>query len=67
MGKYLVKLKRKGAEDVEIEVESGKFKFKKNEQLFAPVETAAVIINAIAILEKEGLSTLEIEEIEGSS
>lgn len=63
MGKYIAKLKRKGAGVLEIEIEDGKFTFKQNGALFAPVETAAVITQAIAIIEKEGLSTLEIEEL----
>ena len=47
---------------MEIEIENGKFNFKKDEPLFAPVETAAVIKSAITILEREGLEWLRVEE-----
>ena len=67
MAKYLAKLKRKGVGIMEIEIEDGKFTFKTGEPLFAPVETAATIKQAIVIMDREGLETLEIEEIEESS
>jgi len=61
--KYVARLKRKGVGIIEIEVEDGKFNFKKDEPLFAPVETAAIIKQAIIILEREGLEWLRVEEI----
>ena len=60
--KYLAKLKRKGVGLLEIEIEDGKFNFKKDEPLFAPVETAAIIKQTIIILEREGLDWLRVEE-----
>ena len=45
--KYIAKLKRKGVGLLEIEIEDGKFNFKKDEPLFAPVETAAIIKQTI--------------------
>ena len=60
--KYIAKLKRKGVGIIEIEVEDGKFNFKKDEPLFAPVETAAIIKQTIIILEREGLEWLRVEE-----
>ncbi len=47
---------------MEIEVEDGRFNFKKDEPLFAPVETAAIIKQTILILEREGLEWLRVEE-----
>ena len=60
--KYIAKLKRKGVGLLEIEIEDGKFNFKKDEPLFAPVETAAIIKQTIIILEREGLDWLRVEE-----
>ena len=60
--KYVAKLKRKGVGLLEIEIEDGKFNFKKDEPLFAPVETAAIIKQTIIILEREGLDWLRVEE-----
>ena len=60
--KHLAKLKRKGVGLIEIEIEDGKFNFKKDEPLFAPVETVAVIKQSIVILEREGLEWLRVEE-----
>ena len=60
--KYVARLKRKGVGIIEIEVEDGKFNFKKDEPLFAPVETAAIIKQTIIILEREGLEWLRVEE-----
>jgi len=62
MVKYLARLKRKGVGIIDIEVEDGKFNFKKDEPLFAPVETAAIITQTITILEREGLEWLRVEE-----
>lgn len=47
---------------IEIEIEDGKFTFKKDEPLFTPVETAAIITQTIIILEREGLEWLRVEE-----
>ena len=60
--KYIAKLKRKGVGIMQIEIENGKFNFKKDEPLFAPVETAAIIKQTIIILEREGLDWLRVEE-----
>lgn len=60
--KYVAKLKRKGVGIMEIAIEDGKFTFKKDEPLFAPVETAAIIKQTVLILEKEGLEWLRVEE-----
>ena len=60
--KYVAKLKRKGVGIIEIEVEDGKFTFKKDEPLFAPVETCAIIKQTVIILEREGLEWLRVEE-----
>lgn len=62
MVKYLARLKRKGVGIIEIEIEDSRFNFKKDEPLFAPVETAAIITQTITILEKEGLEWLRVEE-----
>jgi len=63
MVKYLAKLKRKGLGVMEIEVEDGAFHFKKDEPLFTPVETAAIITQTITILKNEGLEWLRVEEL----
>ena len=65
MVKHIAKLKRKGPGGgiLEIEIENGRFNFKKDEPLFAPVETAAIIKQAIIILEREGLEWLRVEEV----
>ena len=60
--KHIAKLKRKSGGIVEIEVEDVKFTFKKDEPLYAPVETAAIIKQTIIILEREGLDWLRVEE-----
>ena len=62
MVKYLARLKRKNAGIMEIEIEDGKFNFKKDEPLFAPVETSAIITQTITILKREGLEWLRVEE-----
>lgn len=65
MVKHVAKLKRKGPGGgiVEIEIEDGRFNFKKDEPLYAPVETAAIIKQTIIILGKEGLEWLRVEEL----
>jgi len=60
--KYAVKLKRKNAGVLKIEIEDTKFTIKDSESLFAPSETIALISSAINVLQKEGLEWLRIEE-----